>query len=107
LRHVCLAHRRERQKVFLWQLLAFEVRVDRIGCPDTEVGRDLRDGGLHLVGLDRVKALLEAIAADHNELLLLATDCDAGCFRRTDGCSGLVVRLPYTASRPPLVAKRA
>jgi hypothetical protein len=25
---------------FLWQLLAFEVRVDRIGCPDPEVSRD-------------------------------------------------------------------
>jgi hypothetical protein len=43
------------------EFIATKVLIDHIGRPNAKIGQDLRDGGLDFSGLDRVKALFEAI----------------------------------------------
>src|SRR5262245_31653538 len=72
-----LGNRLHRQDLLLRQGLAIEVVGDHLGCLKPRAGRDLRAGAVLLAGLDPGNSLLEAVAADDDQLALLDTERNA------------------------------
>src|SRR5262245_5982345 len=86
-----LGDRLDRQDLLLWQHLAVEVVCDHVGCFQPGAGGDLRAGAVLIARLDPGDALLEAIAADDDQLALLDAERNASSLGGLHDGGGLVV----------------